>query len=102
MTGATMDNLPRQSLNVLQPPSFCEYVKGPCDQDFSGIEPTTATFLYPNKPEIIASTIEEAVEKLRKVHGANNWLSWKDFGVAGQIIFCEISKALRFTKIVVA
>lgn len=96
-----MSNLPRQALNVLQPPSFCEYVKGQCDQDFSTETSTTAIFLYPSQPEVIATTIEDSVEKLREGYG-ENWLSWKDFGVAGQIIFCEISKAIRFTKLVVA
>lgn len=97
-----MDNLPRQSLNVLQAPSFCAYVKGPCDQDFSTVQSTTAVFLYPSQPEIIASTVEDAVERLQQGYGESNWLSWKNFGVSGQIIFCEISKAIRFTKIVVA
>ncbi len=97
-----MQNLPRQALNVLQPPAFCEYVKGKCDQDFSTIQSTEAVFLYPSKPEIIADAIEEAVEKLQQGYGERKWLSWKNFDVAGQIIFCEISKAIRFTNLVVA
>lgn len=97
-----MEIIPRQSLNVLQPPSFCEYVKGPCDQDFTDVKPTTSVFLYPSKPEIIANTIEEAVERLQQAYGETNWLSWKNFDTAGQIIFCEISKAIRFTSVVVA
>lgn len=97
-----MEHLPRQFLNVLQPPSFCEYVKGPCDQDFSKVQASSGVFLYPSQPEIIANTIEETVEKLQQGYGEKKWLSWKNFDVAGQIIFCEISKAIRFANIVVA
>jgi len=77
-------------------------VKGPCDQEFSGIQPTSAVFLYPSRPELIANTIEEAVEKLQQAYGEKKWMSWKNFDVAGQIIFCEISKAIRFSNLVVA
>ncbi len=91
-----------RSLKVIQPPSFCEYVKGPCDQDFSNLRQTTAVFLYPSQPEIIASTIEESVERLQKSYGERNWVSWKNFDVAGKIIFCEISKAIRFANTVIA
>ena len=64
-----MEELPRQSLNILQPPGFCEYVKGACDQDFSNIQATEGVFLYPSRPEIIANTIEEAAERLQQAYG---------------------------------
>ncbi|MGO9087614.1 MAG: P-loop ATPase, Sll1717 family [Candidatus Sulfotelmatobacter sp.] len=58
--------------------------------------------LYPTTPQTISSTIEAAVEELGKVQAAKKWTTWKDFGVTGQIIFCEICKAMRFTRLVVA
>jgi hypothetical protein len=58
-------------------------------------------FLYPNDPEIIAGTVEEAVRQLRTA-SEKTWLTWRDLGISGQIIFCQICKALRFTGFAIA
>lgn len=87
---------------INQPPNFCEYCGGKCDQSFDRVLPTEAFFLYPNEPQIISATIEEAVRQLRVAAGSKRWLTWKDLGITGQIIFCEVCKAMRFTKFVVA
>src|SRR5271168_499112 len=89
-----------QPLN--QPPTFCEYAGGPCDQVFDGQPRSEGLFLYPSEPEIIAGTIDEAISQLRGATGGKNWLSWRELPVSGQIIFCEICKALRFTGFVIA
>lgn len=85
-----------------QPPAFCEYAGGPCDQSFENISQSEALFLYPNEPEIISATIEEAARRLRVAAATKRWITWKDLGVSGQIIFCQICKALRNTGFVVA
>jgi nucleoside 2-deoxyribosyltransferase len=87
---------------VAQPPSFCEYAAGECDQLFDSISRSEALFLYPNEPAIISATIEEAVQRLRMASASKRWLSWKDLATPGQIIFCVICKALRFTNFAVA
>ena len=87
---------------IAQPPAFCEYSGGHCDQSFDGQLRSDAVFLYPSEPEIIAATIEESVRQLRMATGLRSWITWKEFGAAGQIIFCQICKALRFTKFAVA
>jgi hypothetical protein len=84
------------------PPPFCEYSAGPCDQSFDGAPKSEALFLYPSEPKIIASTIEEAVRQLRGAGAGKKWLTWRDLGVSGQIIFCQVCKALRFTGFVIA
>jgi len=84
------------------PPPFCEYSAGPCDQTFESAPRSEALFLYPSDPKIIASTIEEAVRQLRGAVAGKKWLTWRDLGVSGQIIFCQVCKALRFTGLVVA
>ena len=86
---------------IAQPPGFCEYAGGACDQTFDHPARSEGLFLYPNEPQIIAGTIEEAVQQLR-IATTKQWLTWKDLGVSGQIIFCQICKALRFTTFVVA
>lgn len=91
-----------QLVLLAQPPSFCEYAGGACDQDFNNPLRSEALFLYPNDPEIIASTIEGAVQQLRTAAGSKRWLTWRDLGATGQIIFCRICKALRFTNLVIA
>lgn len=84
------------------PPQLCQYAAGPCDQDFATAKASDALFLYPSMPEFVADTIEEAVSQLNKFAGNKRWLTWKDLEVQGQIVFCEICKAIRHTKLVVA
>jgi hypothetical protein len=87
---------------LTQPPSFCEYAAGPCDQSFENAPQSEALFLYPNDPEIIAATVEEAASRLRLAAGEKRWFTWKDLGITGQVIFCQICKAMRYTRFVVA
>jgi nucleoside 2-deoxyribosyltransferase len=96
-----MEVTPQLSL-LTRPPAFCGYAGGACDQSFDNILRSEALFLYPNEPEIISATIEEAARQLRVAAGTKRWLTWKDLGVTGQIIFCQICKALRYTNFVVA
>jgi hypothetical protein len=91
-----------QELPVTQPPPFCEYAVGPCDQSFEDASRSSGLFLYPSEPRIIASTIEAAVVELGRVAGDKRWASWKHLGITGQIIFCQICKALRFTELAIA
>jgi hypothetical protein len=58
--------------------------------------------LYPSEPIIISSTIEESVQYLKRAAGSKRWLTWKDLGVAGQIVFCRICMAIRFAGVVFA
>jgi len=83
-------------------PQYCQYALGLCDQDFSAALKSDGLFLYPSQPEQVASTIEAAIGELSKVAGEKRWKSWKNLNVAGQIIFCEICKAIRFSHLVVA
>jgi hypothetical protein len=87
---------------LARPPRFCEYAAGQCDQSFDNISRSGALFLYPSEPAIIAATIEEAVRQLSSSGGDGPWVTWKDLGVSGQIIFCETCKALRFAGQAVA
>jgi hypothetical protein len=91
-----------QEIPITQPPHFCEYAAGPCDQNFDYIPRSQGLFLYPSTPAIIANTIEAAVQEMSRVAGHKRWTSWKHLGITGQIIFCEICKALRFTDLVIA
>jgi hypothetical protein len=84
-----------------QPPQFCEYSSGRCDQSFEHPRHSEGLFLYPSEPEIIAATIEEAAHQLQ-TSDSKTWLTWKELGVSGQIVFCEICKALRFTRLAIA
>jgi hypothetical protein len=92
---------------VIHPPSLCEYANGPCDQTFDDAQHCDGIFLYPNEPEVIAVTIEEAAKLLQSttsygLGGPRQWRTWKEIGVQGQIIFCRICKAMRFAGLVIA
>ena len=85
-----------------QPPKFCEYSCGECDQVSHTSDFSDGLFLYSSNPENIAATIEETVKKVSETLSGQKWKTWKDLGVTGQIIFCEICKSIRHTKVVVA
>lgn len=87
---------------VLNPPGFCEYVPGPCDQDSRGQKEHTAFFIYPSQPPHLANTIRECLRQLQGHTAPSNWVGWEDLKVGGQIVFCEICKALRYSNVVVA
>jgi hypothetical protein len=87
---------------ISAPPSYCQYVGGRCDQDFTQQTTADALFLYPSEPPIIANTVEEAVRSLRRSEPDKKWNTWRDLGVAGQIIFCKICISQRFSKAVIA
>jgi len=88
----------RDENELRTPPGYCEYADGACDQDFTTQRPITGLFLYPSEPSEIASAIEEAVVKLRVARPNDWWVRWRDLDVAGQVIFCTICKAMRFSK----
>lgn len=85
-----------------EPPVFCEYAGGPCDQKIDTADISDGLFLYSSSPEIIANTIEESIKKCQEINVKERWNSWKNLKVSGQIIFCEICKAIRYTKVIVA
>ncbi len=82
------------------PPQFCQYVDDACDQDFSDLETQDTFFIYPGQPQQIAAAIDGAVQKLRTMGNAS--VSWKQLPVSGQLIFCEICKAMRSSRTIVA
>lgn len=90
-------------LDILRtPPAFCQYADGPCDQVFESTPETRGIFLYPSEPEQIAATIEATVSVLRRMEPITRWQMWKDFHTTGQIIFCSICKAMRFSEVIIA
>jgi hypothetical protein len=50
---------------ITEPPDFCEYAGGACDQTFGNPTISDGFFVYPSDPEIIASIIEESITKLK-------------------------------------
>lgn len=90
------------AFDVLSPPDHCEYAAGPCDQSFKGIAKTDAFVAFPSDPASLAATIQGAVDQLNRSKPNHKWVSWKDLQIAGQIIFCEICRAIRGAQTVVA
>ena len=99
-----MDNTSQFSLlpPSVVPPQHCQYAGGPCDQDFTKATISDVLFLYPNSPEFVAETIEDAAKQLANIAGDRKWKTWKGVEVQGQIIFCGVCKALRHTGLAVA
>jgi hypothetical protein len=91
-----------QTVLIQQPPQYCQYSAGPCDQSFDSTSTDDAFFLYPKEPELVSKTIEEAVRELRSSHSDLRLRSWTELLTSGQIIFCRVCQALRFAKVAVA
>ena len=92
----------KEKLEILTEPLYCQYSAGKCDQSFSEMKESEAFFIYPSEPQMLANTINETVRQLQQHVSKKNWLSWEKLSNGGQIIFCEICKAIRSTKLVVA
>ena len=88
--------------NISTPPPFCQYSSGPCDQNFSETPLKGSFFIYPSEPSLISSSIDLAIEELRKAQSSRPWTSWRDLPIEGRIIFCEICKAARFSSLIIA
>ncbi len=83
-----------QSLLLHSPPEFCQYADGPCDQDLSALANGEGVFLFGSQPPAIAATIEAAARQLdESTH--TSWRTWRNFETGGQIVFCQICKAIR-------
>jgi hypothetical protein len=87
---------------LLVPPKYCKYASGECDQSFDNMRMSNAFFIYPSHPAHLANTIKECVSTHRKEEGNKSWLTWEDLLVGGKIIFCEICKAIRGSRLIVA
>lgn len=86
---------------VTEPPSYCQYASGPCDQSLAGALSTDVYFFYSSKPEVIANTIEEGAKLLGVREPTLRINTWLDMSIHGRLIFCQICKAQRFTKVAV-
>lgn len=86
----------------MQPPQFCQYPAGPCDQLFDGLNSLDAFLAYPNTPASLARTMEETVRKLRSGYPQIRIRPWTEMEIAGQIIFCRVCQNLRTTRVLVA
>lgn len=91
-----------RALSVLQPPPYCHYADGPCDQTFAAAERTTVFFAYGSSPAHISEVVETAATKLNRIRPEVDWSTWRELPIAGQIVFCEICKRVRQSAIVIA
>lgn len=85
------------------PPDYCEYATGSCNETF--LRPPTKPrvfFAYPSRPPQIAESISLAVDALKSKEPGWDWQTWTDIGISGQLIFCEICKQIRSSRVVVA
>ena len=93
-------------INLLAPqsqPHYCQYVGGPCIEEFLPAPPKPRVFFaYSSQPPQIAETIANAVQRLRENEPEWDWREWTEMNVSGQLIFCEICKQLRSSGVVVA
>jgi hypothetical protein len=88
--------------SILTPPLYCQYASGKCDQIIDKSKSLDGFFIYPSEPIYLSKTISETVRQLQQHSSLENWLTWQKLNIDGQIIFCEICKAIRASKLIVA
>ena len=82
-------------------PEFCEYSSGPCDQSLEGVAESDLFFLYPSHPQIISKTIEEGIRLIQSNAPSERVVSWRDMGAVGNLVFCQVCKTMRLSRVVV-
>lgn len=93
---------PHRTALPLIAPTYCQYVREPCDQTFATPSKPRVFFAYASSPAPIASTIAGAIAKLSDSHPLVDWLSWEAMDPRGQVIFCRICSAMRGSATLVA
>src|SRR5690242_20683356 len=53
-------------LQAMMPPTFCQYAGGRCDQPFDHFKPTDIFAAYASEPQILSTTIDSAIDQLRR------------------------------------
>jgi nucleoside 2-deoxyribosyltransferase len=84
------------------PPDFCQYASGPCNQTFLPQEGRRVFFAYASQPAQIAEVVERAAERLQNTAPGIDWHTWRDMSAPGQLVFCEICKQMRNSVALVA
>lgn len=97
---AVADSLDKRRQKILISPSYCEYASGQCEHDMPEGVTTDALFLYPSEPAEIAVAVEAAAAKLTGTGSRTR--TWKHLKIGGQTIYCEIDKAMRSARTIVA
>jgi hypothetical protein len=80
---------------------FCQYLSEGCSRPFYKYEEATYLFFYPSDPPLIASVIESAATTLSNKYTSKKYVTWKELKTEGQIIFCEICKAVEASNALV-
>ncbi|MDP4114531.1 MAG: hypothetical protein Q8903_00265 [Bacteroidota bacterium] len=88
--------------NSIAPSFYCQYLNGNCNEQDGNKYENEAFFIYPSEPAILAKIIYETVKQLQQHSAKLNWLSWENLSIGGQVIFCEICKAIKSSKLIVA
>lgn len=84
-------------------PDFCQYANGGCAYGMPAPQATPRVFVaYPGKPAILSSTIEGAVERVRRATPDTEWVTWREMNPAGQVLFCKICATIRSAHALVA
>ncbi len=83
-------------------PNYCQYANGPCDQKLPNNTIHKGFFVYPSEPVAIALTVQKAVRELQAHSSKQLWQTWENLKIAGQIVFCEICRAIRGSDMIAA
>jgi hypothetical protein len=81
---------------------YCEYIKSACTELEDSDSKLKGFFIYPSLPTHLSQTVATAVRELKKHSSDSQWKSWEDLSTAGQIIFCQVCKAINDSDFIVA
>jgi len=75
---------------------YCQYIEKVCNEIKSLHAEDGLFFAYPSQPETSADAIQKAIELIRADKSLSTpVIDWKDLPIEGNLILCEICKAIR-------
>lgn len=81
---------------------YCQYVEGLCPETRVAAPHECIFFGYPSLPETSADAIKKSIELVRNESSLHvQVVDWQDLPIEGNLIFCEICKAIRQSNCVV-
>lgn len=75
---------------------YCQYKCDTCQDSRISPAPSSLFFGYPSQPETSAEAIQNGIGMVRADEGSKvQIVDWRDLPIEGNLIFCEICRAIR-------
>ena len=79
---------------------YCQFIDNECIECLRDTAPNSMFFGYPSQPQPEVDAIQNAIKKVRDDDDFDVTITdWKELPIEGNIVFCEICKAIRSSNL---